>query len=143
MVNLYYHTNDPSKRKAVKWLSGHGLAIHMRNLEKESLSVAEIQQLLALSLNGTDDLISKRSRETKKLKMDRDTVTINELTAAIQTSPHILKNPIIFNDRKMVTGFDKEKMGIFIPQTQRQDELTSLFRKLKLKSHHHGKIKLA
>lgn len=143
MVNLYYHTNDPSKRKAVKWLSGHGIEIHMRNLEKEPLTITEIQQLFALSLNGTDDLISKRSRETKKLKMDRDTVTINELTAAIQTSPHILKNPIIFNDRKMVTGFDKEKMGIFIPQTQRQDELTSLFHKLKLKSNHHGNIKLA
>lgn len=143
MVNLYFHTNDPSKRKAVKWLSAHGIEIHMRNLEKEPLSASEVQQLFALSLNGTDDLISKRSRETKKLKMDSDSVTINQLTAAIQTSPHILKNPIIFNDRKMVTGFDKEKMGIFIPQVQRQHELSSLFHKLKIKSNHHGSIKLA
>ena len=75
--------------------------------------------------------------------MDRDTITINELIAAIQTSPYILKNPIIFDNRKLVTGFDREKMGIFIPQTQRQLELSTLFQKLKLKSNHHGNIKLA
>ena len=91
MVNLYFHTNDPSKRKAVQWFAKHDIALTQRNIEKEPLSAAEIQQLLTISLNGTDDLVSQRSRETKALKIDPDQMTLNELTAAIQKSPHILK----------------------------------------------------
>lgn len=97
-----------------------------RNIEKEPLSAAEIQQLLTISLNGTDDLVAQRSRETKALKIDPDQMTLNELTAAIQKSPHILKNPIIFSENKLITGFDKEKMGLFISKQQRRIELKRL-----------------
>lgn len=126
MVNLYFHTNDPSKRKAVQWFAKHDIALTQRNIEKEPLSAAEIQQLLTISLNGTDDLVAQRSRETKALKIDPDQMTLNELTAAIQKSPHILKNPIIFSENKLITGFDKEKMGLFISKQQRCIELKRL-----------------
>lgn len=130
MVNLYFHTNDPSKRKAVKWLEACGIEVQQRNLEKQPLTKAEIRQLLALSLDGTDDLISMRSRDTKALGLGKRTITIDELTAAIQKSPRILKNPVIFNQSKLVTGFDQEKMGIFVPKAQRRLELRELLAKL-------------
>ena len=130
MVNLYFHTNDPSKRKAVKWLEARGIEVQQRNLEKQPLTKAEIRQLLALSLDGTDDLISMRSRDTKALGLGKRTITIDELTAAIQKSPRILKNPVIFNQSKLVTGFDQEKMGIFVPKAQRRLELRELLAKL-------------
>lgn len=141
MVNLYFHTNDPSKRKAVRWLTDHNIAVKQRNLEKEPLTKAEVTKLLTLCLNGTDDLISKRSRQTKSLKMDSDNVTINQLTTAIQENPHILKNPIIFNSHKLITGFDQEKMGIFITPHQRKLELSALFAKLTNQSG--GNFKMA
>jgi len=71
-------------------------------------------------------LVAQRSRETKALKIDPDQMTLNELTAAIQKSPHILKNPIIFSENKLITGFDKEKMGLFISKQQRRIELKRL-----------------
>ena len=114
MVNLYFHTNDPSKRKAVQWFAKHDIALTQRNIEKELLSAAEIQQLLTISLNGTDDLVSQRSRETKALKIDPDQMTLNELTAAIQKSPHILKNPIIFSENKLLR---QRKNGTLYLQT--------------------------
>lgn len=141
MVNLYFHTNDPSKRKAVRWLTDHNIVVKQRNLEKEPLTKDEVTKLLTLCLNGTDDLISKRSRQTKSLKMDSDNVTINQLTAAIQKNPHILKNPIIFNNHKLITGFDQEKMGIFITPHQRRLELSALFAKLTNQSG--GNFKMA
>lgn len=130
MVNLYFHTNDPSKRKAVNWLTSRGIKVEQRNLEKQPLTKTEVRQLLALSLNGTDDLISMRSRDTKALKLDTRKVTIDELAAAIEVSPRILKNPVIFDATKLVTGFDREKMGIFISKKQRRLELSRLLAKL-------------
>lgn len=130
MVYLYFHTNDPSKRKAIAWFAAHDIKVVQRNLEKEPLKKKEVRQLLGLSLNGTDDLISKRSRDTKALNLDTRNITIDELTAAIQKSPRILKNPVIFDRHKLVTGFDQEKMGIFIPKNERRLELSKLLAKL-------------
>lgn len=130
MIYLYFHTNDPSKRKAAKWLKEHNLAFTQRNIERQPLSSAEIRALFTISLNGTGDLVSSRSKDTKALSKSPDDLTVNQLVSAIEKAPHILKNPIIFDSHKLVTGFDKEKMGIFIPADQRHSELTNMFRKL-------------
>lgn len=140
MVYLYFHTNDPSKRKAVRWFDDHNIKLTQRNITKQPLSTDEVLHLLSISLNGTEDLISLRSRDTKALKMDQPSVTINEFTAAVQKSPKILKNPIIFDSVKLITGFDQEKMGIFIPQSERRLELSNLMNRF---YQPHGKIKLA
>ena len=140
MVYLYFHTNDSSKRKAIRWFRDHKIPVMERNIEKQPLTADEVLHLLSISLNGTEDLISLRSRDTKSLKMDRPSVTINEFTAAVQTSPRILKNPIIFDTNKLITGFDQEKMGIFIPQSERRLELSELLAKF---THPQGHIKLA
>jgi regulatory protein spx len=140
LVYLYFHTNDPSKRKAVRWFNDHDIPLIQRNIEKQPLSPDEVLHLLSISLNGTDDLISLRSRDTKALKMNRPSVTINEFTSAVQKSPRILKNPIIFDSVKLVTGFDQEKMGIFIPKSERRLELSQLLAKF---THPEGHIKLA
>lgn len=129
MVTVYLHTNDPSKRRAVKWLTAHQLQVSQRNIERDPLTRAEVYELLSKSLNGTADLISTRSRDTKALDLTRDNLTINQLADAIQACPHVLKNPIICDEVKLVTGFDQEKMGIFIPQRQRKMELSELLLK--------------
>ena len=67
--------------------------------------------------------------------------TIDELTAAIQVAPRILKNPVIFDRTKLVTGFDKEKMGIFIPQPQRRLELSRLLAKFAPNPQPKGQVK--
>lgn len=140
MVYLYFHTNDPSKRKAVRWFNDHNIELTQRNIEKKPLTTQEVLHLLSISLNGTDDLISRRSRDTKALKMDQPSVTINEFTEAVKKSPKILKNPIIFDSVKLITGFDQEKMGIFIPQSERRLELSHLMSRF---THPHEKITLA
>ena len=136
MICIYYHTNDPSKRKAVKWLTAHQLTVHERNIEKQPLTKAEILDLLSKSINGTADLISTRSRDTKALQLTSETITINQLVEAIQKSPHVLKNPIICDESKLVTGFDQEKMGIFISQQERKDELADLLLKQAVQTRH-------
>ena len=136
MICRYYHTNDPSKRKAVKWLTAHQLTVHERNIEKQPLTKAEILALLSKSINGTADLISTRSRDTKALQLNSETITINQLVKAIQKSPHVLKNPIICDESKLVTGFDQEKIGIFISQQERKDELADLLLKQDIQTSH-------
>lgn len=135
MIWIYYHTNDPSKRKASKWFMAHHLMVSERNIEKEPLSRNEVFNLLSKSINGTADLISTRSRDTKELGLTSDNLTINQLADAIQKNSHVLKNPIICDDNKLITGFDQEKMGIFVSQRERKLELAGLLQKYDLQSN--------
>ena len=136
MICIYYHTNDPSKRKAVKWFTAHHLQVNERNIEKQPLTRAEVFSLLSKSINGTADLISTRSRDTKALQLTSENLTTNQLAEAIQKTPHVLKNPIICDDNKLITGFDQEKMGIFISQQERKNELADLLLKQDVQSSH-------
>src|SRR5699024_12405451 len=57
-------------------------------------------------------------------------LTFNQLVIAVYQHPKILKNPIVFNEQSLVTGFNIEDIGIFVPSKQRKRERLSLLGKL-------------
>lgn len=130
MIKFYFHTNNPAKRRAEKWLQKHNLNFMSQNLTKQPLTRDEIIELLELSPDGTETLVSERSQATKALYEKYPTPTINQVVAAIQTSPQILKSPLIVSGAKMITGYNEEKMGVLVPKQQRKLELSKLLAKL-------------
>ncbi|MFD1318155.1 ArsC/Spx/MgsR family protein [Loigolactobacillus zhaoyuanensis] len=129
MINMYFHTSDPAKNKMVRWFKRQHLGVQIRNILQKPLSKAEITQLFLMSDNGTDDLLAQRSKAAKALDLDSD-LTFNQMIDTVQAHPQILKNPIVFDEHSLITGFNLEKVGVFIPQTQRKRELLSLFGQL-------------
>lgn len=59
------------------------------------LRETELKELLERSENGTDDIISKRSKIIKENKIDLDDMSINELIHFIQENPSILKDLLL------------------------------------------------
>lgn len=113
MIKFYFHTNNPAKRRAEKWLTKHGLDFQSRNLNKDPLTRDEVLQLLELSPDGTETLVSERSKATKELYAKHPAPTMNQLIDAIQETPQILKSPLIVSGHKMLTGFNADKMGFW------------------------------
>ena len=70
--------------------------------------------------NGTDDIISKRSKIIKENKIDIDEMSINELIHFIQKNPSILKRPIIIDERRFQVGYNAEEIRAFIPRELRR-----------------------
>lgn len=130
MIYFYFHTNNPAKRRAEKWLTKHDLTFTTRNLNKQPLTRDEILQLLELSPDGTETLVSERSKATQELYAKHPTPTMNQLIEAIQKNPQILKSPLIVSGHKMLTGFNADKMGVLVPHQQRRLELSQLLGKL-------------
>ena len=89
MIKFYFHTNNPAKRRAEKWLTKHGLDFQSRNLNKDPLTRDEVLQLLELSPDGTETLVSERSKATKELYAKHPAPTMNQLIDAIQETPQI------------------------------------------------------
>jgi len=71
------------------------------------------------SENGTDDLISKRSKIIRENKIDLDSMSTNELILFIQQNPTVLKRPIMIDEKRFLVGYDEEEIDMFIPRELR------------------------
>ena len=120
MIVIYTSPGCASCRKVKKWLKEHNLQYIEKNIFTTLLNDTEIRHLLNRSENGTDDIISKRSKIIQDNKIDLDSMSTTELINFIKHNPSILKRPIILNEKSFQVGFDEEEIDAFIPAELRK-----------------------
>ena len=120
MILLYTSFGCASCRKVKQWLKDRDIPFVEKNIFTSILNEKELRMLLMRSENGTDDLISKRSKIIKESKVDVDEMSINELILFIQQNPTVLKRPIMIDERRFLVGYDEEEIDMFIPKELRE-----------------------
>lgn len=113
MIVIYTSPGCASCRKAKAWLKENNLEYIEKNIFNTLLNEKEIKYLLKRTDNGTDDLISKRSKVIKEAKFDLDELTIDELVRFVVNNPSVLKRPIIIDKHNMQSGYDQEEIEVF------------------------------
>ncbi len=78
MVTLYTSPSCTSCRKARAWLEEHNIAYTERNIFSEPLTIDEIKNILRMTEDGTEEIISTRSKAFQELKIDLDEVPLNQ-----------------------------------------------------------------
>ena len=91
-----------------------------KNIFSTLLREIELKELLERSENGTDDIISKRSKIIKENDIDIDSMSISELIKFIQENPSVLKRPIMIDERRFQVGYNAEEIRVFIPRELRK-----------------------
>lgn len=122
--------------KARKWFDAHNIEYQNYLVRYQPLTPEVIHKLLLLSLNGFDDLLSRRhsgSEHEALLNM-----SVKQLTYYVIAHPSLLKYPIIYDDQKLMVGWNAEEAGQFIPSSLRRQELRMLlgsdYHRVKLQS---------
>lgn len=123
MSLVIYGYSCASTRKAKKWLANHNIPFVYRDIIREPVNERELQSILRLTEDGTDDIISKRSNIYQELNLDLDTIPLKELYELVQKYPKLLRQPIIMDQRKIQIGFDKDNIRQFIPRADRTKNL--------------------
>ena len=126
MVNLYTSpscTSCTSCRKAKAWLEEHGIQYKERNIFSEPLSAAEIKQVLQLTENGTEEIVSRRSKVFQELDVDLDDLSLKQLIDLIEKNPGLLRRPILVDDKRLQVGYNEDEIRRFLPRKVRQLEL--------------------
>ena len=123
MIVMYTSEGCSSCRKARKYLKDNDLSFIEKNINKEQLNEEEVRYLLRRSENGTDDLISQRSKIIKESDIDIDNMSTSDLVTFITENPTVLKRPIIIDDRDMQTGYDEDQISIFKRNNTRKQQL--------------------
>ena len=86
------------------------------------LTTEELRNILALTENGTDDIISKIFQ---KLNVDVEDLSISALIKLIEENPSLLRRPIILDKKRMQIGFNEDEIRAFLPRGYRKEELRS------------------
>ena len=123
MVNLYTSPSCTSCRKAKAWLEEHGIQYKERNIFSEPLSAAEIKQVLQLTENGTEEIVSRRSKVFQELDVDLDDLSLKQLIDLIEKNPGLLRRPILVDDKRLQMGYNEDEIRRFLPRKVRQLEL--------------------
>lgn len=113
MIVIYTAPGCASCRKVKTYLKDNEIEFKEKNIFKTLLNENEIKYLISRTENGTDDLISKRSRIMQENNFDIDSMSLDELCTFIVNNPSILKRPIIVDDKNLQVGFDEEEIEVF------------------------------
>ncbi|MBA2914032.1 transcriptional regulator SpxA [Limosilactobacillus frumenti] len=123
MVTLYTSPSCTSCRKAKAWLQEHDIPFKERNIFSEPLSVPEIKNILRMTENGTEDIISKRSKAYAQLKVNLNELPMKNLYEMISKNPGLLRRPIILDDKRLQVGYNEDEIRRFLPRRVRELEL--------------------
>ncbi|EGQ2844497.1 transcriptional regulator Spx [Staphylococcus pseudintermedius] len=123
MVTLFTSPSCTSCRKAKAWLQEHDIPYAERNIFSEHLTLDEIKQILKMTEDGTDEIISTRSKTYQKLNVDIDALPLQDLYAIIQDNPGILRRPIILDDKRLQVGYNEDEIRRFLPRKVRTFQL--------------------
>lgn len=123
MVTLYTSPSCTSCRKARAWLQEHDIPFKERNIFSEPLTVPEIKNILRMTENGTEDIISKRSKAYAQLKVNLNELPMKALYELISQNPGLLRRPIILDDKRLQVGYNEDEIRRFLPRRVRELEL--------------------
>lgn len=123
MINLYVSSSCTSCRKARAWLKKHDIPFKERNIFSEPLTKEDIVNILCLTENGTEEIISTRSKAFQELYVNLDDLSIDQLLDLVEKNPSLLRRPIIMDDRRLQVGYNDDEIRRFLPRKVRRLEL--------------------
>lgn len=123
MITLFLSPSCTSCRKSRAWLSKHEVAFEEHNIITSPLNKEELLQILSFTENGTEDIISTRSKVFQKLAIDVDELSTSSLMELISENPSLLRRPIILDKKRMQIGFNEDEIRAFLPRDYRKQEL--------------------
>lgn len=83
-------------------------------------------QVLRMTENGTEEIISTLSRTFQNLKINLDDLSIDQLIDLVEKNPSLLRRPIIMDDRRLQVGYNEDEIRRFLPRKVRRLELEEI-----------------
>lgn len=123
MIKIYVSPTCSSCRKVIKWFDEQKIPYKERNIFNATLNPDELKEMITKSENGTDDIISRKSKIIKENKVNIDDMTISQLISFIRENPSVLKRPIMVDDHRIQVGYNQEEITTFIPRAKRMAEM--------------------
>ncbi len=120
MIKLFITNGCLGCRKAIKFFQENNIEFSKKDFSTNKLTKKELIDILSLTENGFNDIISIRSKEYKSNKNKIDDLTLEQMINLIISTPMILSRPIILqydqSDQpfRLLVGYDANDLEIFL-----------------------------
>jgi len=126
-VIFYTYPSCTSCRKTKKWLVNEGVNFEERHLFRETPTYEELLGLLAMTTEGIDELLAKRSQEYKSLNIDVNNMPLSKVIKLLIEQPRLLRRPILTDGKKLVVGYNESALKNLVKRKKRaQANVSSL-----------------
>lgn len=119
MVTIFTTPSCTSCRKAKAWFEEHHIDYIERNILSTPLTVDEIKSILRLSEDGTNEIISTKSKTFQELDLIIESLSLTELYKLIIDHPKMLRRPIILDEKRLQVGYNEDEIRSFLPRKLR------------------------
>ena len=119
MIIIYTSSSCSSCRKVISWFQEQEIPFVEKSIFSPTFLERDIIDILKKSENGTDDIISLRSKIIKEGKIDVNSMTLSQIVKFIKDNPTVLKRPIIVDDHRIKVGYNADEIRAFIPHAKR------------------------
>jgi regulatory protein spx len=109
-LTFFTYPSCTSCRKAKAWLSENGVNYQERHLFKNPPSPEELMEIIKMTTNGLDEILSTRSQKFKDLGFDINEMTVTELLELLSAEPRLLKRPILTDGENLIVGYNQSAM---------------------------------
>lgn len=109
-VKFYTYPSCTSCRKAKSFLKQNGIAYEERHLFREPPTKEELLEIIKMTTNGTEDILSTRSRTFKELDVEIEDLTVSQLLEMLHEEPRLLRRPILVDGEKLIIGYNRNAM---------------------------------
>lgn len=118
---LYKKKDDLSIKKVEKWLRNYNLQYEI--ITPQTITKSIVYHMLTCSEKGFSEILVSKIKAEKvwqchsSVEMDR--LTVAEMVQEIIKDPLLLRAPILFNQEKLLAGYNSEEIRKFIPKSYR------------------------
>lgn len=123
MTVTVYGATCASSRRSKEWLTKNEIDYIDRNIIKNPLTVDELQAILRMTVDGTDEIISTRSKTFKELDLDIESLPLQQLLELIHQHPRLLRRPIIMDEKRLQVGYHEDDIRQFLPRKTRKNQI--------------------
>ncbi|OTN88223.1 hypothetical protein A5819_000675 [Enterococcus sp. 7E2_DIV0204] len=124
MLKLYTTNSCTSCRKARRWLIDHDIPFEEKNFGTTPITLDELKNILIFTEEGTEDIISIRSKVFQKLDIDINELPLHALLELVKDNPGLLRRPIMIDEKRLQIGFNEDEIRCFLPRSVRKRELS-------------------
>ncbi len=113
-IKFYTYPSCTSCRKTKEWLNEHGINYEERHLFKNPPTVEELMDIIKITENGLEDILSTRGQVFKDLNVDIDNLKVSEVLKLLTSEPGLLRRPIITVGERLIIGYNKPLLESYL-----------------------------
>jgi arsenate reductase len=105
-AKFYHKASCTTCRKAKQFMEKRGFQLYFRDLAKEKMTAAEIEDLIGN--HDYKDFLNSRNELFRKANMKEEPPTRKEAVRMMAKEPNLIRRPVILAGGHVVLGFDEK-----------------------------------